>query len=185
MPMLARTPHSLIGRKKVIGLFVDQIDAENALNDLRNADFSSEQIGVATRDRDEEGFLFDESGRITRKSAVSGAIGGGLLGVLTGWLVGAGAIAIPGVGPVVAGGVLASAFGIPGATAFAGAGIGTAAGGIVGIHVGLGMTDEDSNRFEIGFKNGGILVTVNDSTRAHDAIEILQNNGADTAVLLQ
>ena len=86
---------------------------------------------------------------------------GRLLGGLVGFLVGIGALAIPGIGPVVAGGALATAFGLGGGTAVAGAGIGAAAGGIAGALVGMGIPDEEAKRFKAGFREGGVLMTVN------------------------
>ena len=87
-----------------------------------------------------------------------------------GFLVGIGALAIPGIGPVVAGGALATAFGLGGGTAVAGAGIGAAAGGIVGALVGMGIPEEEAQHFEAGFREGGVLVTVNAKDRAMDAL---------------
>src|SRR5213079_1337536 len=99
----------------------------------------------------------------------TGAAVGGVLGGITGLLVGIGALAIPGIGPVIAGGALASAFGIAGGTAVAGAGIGAAAGGIVGALVGMGIPEEEARHFESGFRTGGVLVTVNAGPRMMEA----------------
>ena len=81
--------------------------------------------------------------------------------MIAGLLVGIGALAVPGIGPVLAFGPLAAAIG---ATA-AGAGLGAAAGGIIGALVGLGIPEEDANFYAEGVKRGGVLVTV----RADDA----------------
>ena len=101
---------------------------------------------------------------------------GGALGLL----VGIGALAIPGIGPVVAGGMLASAFGITGGTAVAGAGIGAATGGIVGALVGLGIPEAEAQHFETGIRAGRTLVTVGAGGRAMEALAILRRNGADS-----
>src|SRR2546430_9015246 len=58
------------------------------------------------------------------------------------------ALAIPGIGPVVAGGALAAALGIAGGTAAAGAGIGAAAGGIVGALIGMGGPETEARSEE-------------------------------------
>jgi hypothetical protein len=107
-------------------------------------------------------------------------VGGGLLGGALGLLVGLGALAIPGIGPVLAGGALATAFGLGGGTAVAGAGIGAAAGGVLGALVGLGIPEHEAKHFEAGFQAGGVLVTVNGGERALDALTILEHHGADT-----
>ena len=80
----------------------------------------------------------------------------------TGLLVGIGALAIPGIGPVVAGGALATAFGMGGGTAVAGAGIGAAAGGIVGALTSLGFSKDEAEYYDTGVREGRTLVTVHD-----------------------
>ena len=99
--------------------------------------------------------------------------------------MGLGALAIPGIGPVVAGGALATAFGLAGGTAVAGAGIGAAAGGIVGALVGMGIPEEEARYFEAGFREGGVLVTVNGRDRAPEALAVLERHGADTGAGLR
>ena len=121
------------GRRTIAGLFTDRADAERAINDLKSAGFRPEDVGVAMRDRNAQGELVEEHRhqgrrRAPRPAPSAGASWAGLVG----FLVGIGALAIPGIGPVVAGGALATAFGLGGGTAVAGAGIGAAAGGIVG-----------------------------------------------------
>ena len=168
------------GRSTVAGLFTERADAERAINDLKDAGFRPEDVGVAMRDRDEQGALVEETGTRAAAGAGTGALGGGILGGLVGWLVGIGALAIPGIGPVLAGGALATAFGLAGGTAVAGAGIGAAAGGIVGALVGMGIPEEEAQHFESGFREGGVLLTVNAGQRALEAAAILERNGADT-----
>src|SRR5438067_4654693 len=148
-------PRDMTGRTTIAGLFPDRMSAERAILDLKDAGFSGSQIGVAMRDRTEQGKVVEQTGTQAAEGAVTGAVGGGLLGGLVGFLVGVGALAIPGIGPVVAGGALASAFGVAGGTAVAGAGIGAAAGGIVGALVGLGIPEEEARHFETGFRTGG------------------------------
>ena len=99
------------------------------------------------------------------------------------YAIGIGALAIPGLGPVLAGGVLATAFGIAGGTAVAGAGIGAAAGGIVGGLVGLGFPETEARHFEAGIRSGRVLVIVKAGERSKEAVEILERQGADTAGL--
>jgi len=168
------------GRSTVAGLFQDRTHAEQAIHDLRNAGFEGNQIGVAMRDRSAQGELAEDTGTHAAEGAVTGAVGGGLLGGLVGLLVGIGALAIPGVGPVVAGGALATALGVGGGTAAAGAGIGATAGGIVGALIGMGIPEEEARHFESGFQSGGVLVTVNAGNRAMDALAVLERHGADT-----
>jgi hypothetical protein len=176
----SRQPRDYSGRHTVAGLFTDRADAEQAINDLRAAGFTGDQIGVALRDRSAQNELVEDTGTHAAEGATAGALGGGLLGGLTGFLIGIGALAIPGIGPVVAGGALATAFGVAGGTAVAGAGIGAAAGGIVGGLVGMGIPEDEARHFETGFRSGGTLVTVKAGDRAMDALAILERYGADT-----
>ncbi|MGH2523177.1 MAG: general stress protein, partial [Anaerolineales bacterium] len=167
----------LTGRSTVVAIFDDRYAAERAINDLRAAGFTGDQIGVAMRDRKETGELVEDTGARAAEGALSGALGGGLLGGVAGFLVGlVTALAIPGVGPVVAGGVLASALSAAGGTAVAGAGIGAAAGGLVGALGGMGIPEEEARHFETGFRTGGVLVTVNAGYRAAEALGILERN---------
>ena len=168
------------GRKTIAGLFTERANAEKAINDLKSAGFRPEDVGIAMRDRNAQNELIEDHGTKAAEGAGAGALGGGLLGGLVGFLVGIGALAIPGIGPVVAGGALATAFGLGGGTAVAGAGIGAAAGGIVGALVGMGIPEEEAKHFEAGFREGGVLITVNAGERAMDALAILDRNGADT-----
>jgi hypothetical protein len=161
--------------RTVIGLFKNQIDAERAIRRLRQEGFSENQIGVAMRDRGRQEELIEDTGAQTAEGAAAGAISGGVLGGVIGLLAGVGALAIPGVGPIIAGGALASTL--------AGAGIGAAAGGILGALVGMGVPEEDARYFDEGFKAGGILVTVNAGSRTEEARDCLSESGADLGSL--
>jgi hypothetical protein len=174
----------IAGRRTVVGVFDDREDAERAIRDLKDAGFSGDQIGIAMRDRNVQGELVEDTGTHAAEGAVTGAVSGGILGGLAGLLIGIGALAIPGIGPVVAGGALATAFGTAAGTAVAGAGIGAAAGGIVGALVGLGVPEEEARYFDTSFRSGGILVSVNAENRAMEAMNILERNGADTGASL-
>src|SRR5919199_361824 len=176
----ARRARDVSGRRTIAGLFRDRETAERAIQDLKDAGFRGDQIGIVMRDRNEQGQMVEQTGTHAATGAVSGIVGGGLLGGLVGFLLGIGALAIPGIGPVVAGGALASALGVAGGTAAAGAGIGAAAGGITGALVGLGLPREEARHFEAGVRAGGVLVTVETRGRAEEALAILERNGADT-----
>src|SRR4029453_15087786 len=171
----------VVERRTVAGLFPHRASAEQAIDALKAAGFTGDQIGMALRDRTAQGVLLEETGtQVAEEAATAGALGGGLLGGLTGLLIGIGALVIPGLGPVVAGGVLATAFGVAGGTAGAGAGIGAAAGGGPGALAGLGMPESEARYFETGFRAGGVLVTVEAGTRVLEAMAILDRSGGDT-----
>ena len=87
-------------------------------------------------------------------------------------MVGVGALAIPGIGPVIAAGPLLAAL--------AGIGIGGALGGFAGTLVGLGIPEYEAKRYEGQLLKGGILVSVRCETpqQTDRAKEILVNSGA-------
>ena len=69
-----------------------------------------------------------------------------------GWLVGIGALAIPGVGPFIAAGPIMAAL--------AGAGVGAAVGGLTGALVGMGIPEYEAKRYEGKIKEGNMLISV-------------------------
>ena len=109
----------------------------------------------------------DEAGSA---GAGAGATVGTVLGGGAGLLAGLGAMAIPGVGPVVAAGWLIATL--------TGAGVGAAVGGSVGGLVGAltraGVSEHEAHVYAEGVRRGGSLVTVRvDDSRAAEASAIL------------
>jgi hypothetical protein len=166
----------------VVALFEERSEAEGAIRDLKNAGFTNEQIGVATQDRVETGkagsegsAADDEAGRIVEETAsglAEGAAAGALTGGVIGGLVGlVSSLLIPGIGPLVVGGVLASTL--------MGMGVGAATGGLIGALVGMGVPEEDARYFDAGLREGRTLVTVSDTVGASEALGILERHGAD------
>ena len=165
---MALDPANRIGRT-VVGLFRDRNDAEQAISDLKDAGFTREQIGIAIKDRSEQRELTEgtESSAVGQ-GAAAGAISGGLVGGIIGLL---GSLLIPGLGPIVAGGVLESML--------VGAGAGAATGGLIGALMGLGVSEEDAKHFDTGIRKGGTLVTVDAGSRVDEAERILHSSNAD------
>jgi hypothetical protein len=171
------------GTRQTVGaLFSQRMDAENAINALKARGFRGDQIGIAMRDRNEQGTLVEDTGSKAAEGAATGALGGAALGGLVGFLVGIGALVIPGIGPIISAGALTAAFGTAGATTLAGAGIGAATGGIVGGLVGLGFPEDEAKYFDTGFRKGHIIVTVNAAGRIAEAVDVLQQYGGDLGV---
>jgi hypothetical protein len=84
--------------------------------------------------------------------AGTGATVGTLIGGGAGLLAGIGALAIPGVGPVVAAGWLVATL--------TGAGLGASGGGLLGSLVHAGVPEEHAHTYAEGVRRGGTLVTV-------------------------
>jgi hypothetical protein len=96
-----------------------------------------------------------ESGAATGAGVGAGI--GAVVGGLAGILVGLGALAIPGIGPVLAAGPLAAAFaGLAGAGA--GAVAGGVTGGLIGVLADMGVPRENAGYFAEGVRRGGTLV---------------------------
>lgn len=141
--------------RTVVGLYDRIEDAHGAVRDLRAAGFESDNISLVTRDENGEySRQIGGEGRMEEftSGTMTGAAAGGALGGLGGLLVGLGALAIPGIGPVVAAG--------PIATTLAGAGIGAAAGGILGALTGMGVPEDQSHYYAEGIRRGGTLVVL-------------------------
>ncbi len=155
--------------RTVVGLFRDRADAEQAITALKDASFTREQIGIAIKNRGEQRDLAESTETSAPgKGAAAGAVSGGLVGGIIGLL---GSLLIPGIGPIVAGGVLESVL--------VGAGAGAATGGIVGALMGLGVSEEDAKHFDSGFRGGGTLITVDAGSRVDEAERILGGHNAD------
>ncbi|MFO7170687.1 MAG: general stress protein, partial [Chloroflexota bacterium] len=95
--------------RTIAGLFDRREDADRAFNELIDAGLEREAISVIVQDTETGGTreVGNEAGAAAGAGAVAGATAGGLLGLL----VGIGALAIPGIGPVLAAGPLAAAIG--------------------------------------------------------------------------
>ena len=98
-----------------------------------------------------------------------------VIGGALGWLVGIGALTIPGVGPFIAAGPIMAAL--------AGAGAGAAAGGLTGALIGIGMPEFEAKQYEERMKDGNILISVHteDGKERTRVKEIFKNAGAVTA----
>ena len=151
-------------RTHYVGVFDDRSDAELAAQDLRAKGFTDDSIGYAWRD--EAGKTHTE-GNKAGEMAASGAGTGAVLG----GLIGAGAaLLIPGIGPVVSGGLLATAL-AGGAT---GAVVGGVSGGITGALVGMGIPEDEAKYYGDQVKEGRTLMTVKADDRFSDASDIVR-----------
>jgi hypothetical protein len=157
--------------RTVVGMFTNRPEAEAAIRELKAAGFGGDRIGVALQDQEDQREvrdLLEATGREAAGGAAKGAVSGSLVGGLIGLL---GSLLIPGVGPIVVGGVLASTL--------TGAGIGAATGGIIGALVALGVPEADARHFDEGLRSGRTLVTVDAGARTAEALMLLDRHGMD------
>src|SRR5688572_26051947 len=110
----------------VVQSFATEDEAVRAIERLQGAGFTNDQISVIAKDRGVARDVADSTGTEAEEGAVTGAIAGGALGAVGALIVGASAVAIPGIGVAI---------GAPIAAAIAGA----AGGGLVGGLVGMGI----------------------------------------------
>ena len=160
----------------VVGVFDDREAAQRAIDDLTAAGFGQEEIGYALKSDavPSDAGPYDEPAEL---AAAEGPVGGAATGALTGGVLGgliaaAAALIVPGVGPVLAGGILASALG--------GAAIGAAAGGVLGGLVGMGVPEEEAARLEAELHAGRAVVTVHAGPRAAEARALLERHCIST-----
>ncbi|WP_348256391.1 hypothetical protein [Leptolyngbya sp. PL-A3] len=146
---------------RAIGLFTKRQHTEAALSELKNSGFSMDQVSILARDTGRGSSVAgvdinQHAGNKADEGAKAGATTGAAVGGLGGFLVGLGALAIPGIGPVVKGGAVATAI----VTALAGSAIGAAAGGIVGALVGLGIPEHRARIYNERFHRGDDLIII-------------------------
>jgi hypothetical protein len=139
--------------RTVVALFDDMNTAQRALEELLRSGFDRNDISVV---RTNEGSATATTDTGDASGMAAGAGVGAALGGLAGLVVGLGALAIPGIGPIVAAGPLA--------TTLAGAGIGAVAGGLIGALTDVGIPEEEAGYYAEGIRRGGTLLTV----RAND-----------------
>jgi hypothetical protein len=102
------------GHRRAIGVFPTRSAAEQALHELRDSGFMMEHVSVVAQDAKDNDtiagtHISDNAENKADDGAKLGAVSGGALGGLTGLLVGLGALAIPGVGPIMLAGAAATA----------------------------------------------------------------------------
>src|SRR5512138_2393917 len=141
-----------MAKTSVFCLARDEGQASRIVEDLKLAGFSYNDISVLLPDKGSTREFAHEKGTKAPEGAVTGVGAGGVLGGALGWLVGVGALAIPGVGPFIAAGPIMAAL--------SGAALGAAAGGIVGSLVGMGIPEYEAKRYEGRIREGRILLSV-------------------------
>lgn len=161
-----------MSKKAVIALVANLPQALRAVEELKIASFSNNDISVLMPDKTGTRDFAHEHGTKAPEGAAAGAGTGGILGGALGWLVGIGSLAIPGVGPFIAAGPIMAALG--------GAAIGATVGGITGALVGLGIPEYEAKVYEGKIKGGNILLSVHtdDADEAKRAKEIFKRVGA-------
>src|ERR1700694_6169736 len=156
----------------VFGIYPSYANVESGVDALKAVGFSNRDISALLPQSTGSKDFAHEKGTKAPEGATAGAGTGVVLGGTMGWLLGVGALAIPGLGPFIAAGPIMAAL--------AGAGVGGAVGGITGALIGMGIPEYEAKRYEARVKDGGILLSVHSdsSDETKRAKEILQQTGA-------
>ena len=186
-----------MSKPAIFGIVRSDVQAQSAITALTQAGFSLGDISVLTSNVNQTlvadpaatvadplepaGLGVDAKTRdvgVTNSTkapegATAGGVTGGVLGGVAGWLVGIGALAIPGVGPFIAAGPILAAL--------SGAAIGAAAGGLVGSLVGYGIPEYEAKLYAERLGSGHILIGIHciDSKETDVAKKALLSIGAE------
>ena len=144
--------------KMVIGVFLDEESAEEAISDLRAMGLKPKDMSILMKDKTE---ISTNEPDVVGTTA-TGVTTGALLGGVAGFLIATGTLFAPPLGGLFIAGPLAATLGLTGvaATTFSGAVTGAVAGGLVGVLAGLGLSPKEAKTYEQHILEGGILVAV-------------------------
>ncbi|HET8548817.1 MAG TPA: general stress protein [Bryobacteraceae bacterium] len=155
--------------KTVIGVFNTYHEAESAVHELASNGLPQDKVSVIaaerTRDRGSP-VAVDETTELTAGAGTGAAVGGA-----AGLMFGIAALALPGIGPIVAAGPIAAAL--------TGAGLGAAAGGLIGGLAKMGVPAEHAEQYQDAVRRGHTLVAIQAADADADRVEsILSRHGA-------
>lgn len=157
----------------VFGIYRDEAAAGNGVDALQAAGYRNTDISVLFPENEGTKDFAVRKDTKAPEGTATGATTGAVIGGGLGWLAGIGALAIPGVGPLIAAGPIVAAL--------TGVGVGGAIGGITGALIGMGIPEYEAKRYEGRIKEGGILLSVHsdNSDWTRKAKDILERTGAD------
>ncbi len=140
----------------VFGIYATAATAEAAVDHLLARGFGNSAISVLLPDDESTRAFAHEKSTKAPEGTATGVTAGGVVGGTLGLLAGIGALAIPGVGPLIAAGPIVATL--------AGLGVGGAVGGLVGALVGMGIPEYEAKRYEGAVKGGGTRLSVHCDT---------------------
>jgi hypothetical protein len=159
--------------RTAVGYFHDRMSADRAYEDLVREGFSKDDISILGRGAEGTTGLADDGHEGHHVTAGEGAAAGGIFGLL----LGAAAMLIPGIGPIVAIGPITAAL----TGAVTGGVTGAVVGGVAGALMKAGVPEDEARFYEDRFRSGGYLVTARtDDDHYAQARMVLQSCGAET-----
>jgi uncharacterized membrane protein len=159
--------------KSVFCIAKSHSQAERIVERLQTGGFNTSDISVLMPDTGGRHEVGHVKATKAPEGATTGATAGGVTGGVLGLLAGIGALAIPGVGPLIAAGPIMAAL--------SGAAVGATTGGIVGALVGLGIPEIEAKRYEQRLKSGNYVIAVDadDHEEVDRAKDIFKSENAD------
>src|ERR1700691_6330801 len=139
-------------KQAIFGIAESEDQAVSIFNQLLEFGFADNDISALFPDPDETRHFAHEQHSKAPEGAAAGAGTGVVIGGALGWLVGVGALTIPGVGAFIAAGPIMSAL--------AGAAAGGVVGGLTGALIGIGVPEFEAKQYEERMKGGNILISV-------------------------
>lgn len=157
----------------VFGIYSTRQDVERAADVLARSGFPVTDISVLIPESLGSKDLGTTKATKAPEGAAAGASSGAVLVGTLGLLAGIGALAIPGIGPLIAAGPILSTL--------AGIGVGGAIGGFTGALIGVGIPEYEAKRYEGRLQKGGMLLSVHcDTSEEVDrAKEIMDRSGGE------
>jgi hypothetical protein len=157
----------------IFGIYASVVQAERAVDTLVDERFADDAISVLLPDNQGSKDFAHEKHTIAPEGTTTGVAAGGTIGGTLGLLAGIGALAIPGVAPLIAASPIMGAL--------SGLGVGGAGGRLVGALVGIGIPEYEAKRYEGRLNAGGVLLSVDCETSddVERATEILKQTRAD------
>lgn len=143
--------------QSVICMASSEVHAIQIVDRLKAGGFRSSDISVLLPDKSGTKDFAHEQHTKAPEGATVGAGSGAVLGGALGWLVGIGALAIPGVGPFIAAGPIMAALG--------GAAVGGTLGGVTGALIGMGIPEYEAKQYEGKLRKGNVLISVHSDNR--------------------
>ncbi len=154
----------------VVGVFADRAQAYQVISDLHQAGFRDEQIGFITRDKHDVSAEETQATELLPEDVEKGTGHGVVAGGVVGGLAGAAAsLLIPGLGPALAGGILATIGGMA---------VGAAAGGLIGTLVKIGIPEDEARHYNDEVHSGRTIVIVQANDNPMEAFRILKQDHA-------
>ncbi|MDD2282110.1 MAG: hypothetical protein PHS56_02005 [Eubacteriales bacterium] len=151
--------------KTVIAYYNSRDDAERSVRHLREKGFGDNEISILAKDEQQSSSQGEEMS-FQNQNLTDGTMTGGALGGLAGLAMGAGALLIPGLGPIVAAGPLAGVL------------TGALTGGVAGGLIDYGIPEESSRRYEQHLESGKVLAIIKtEAGKAMEAMKIMDRTG--------